>query len=104
MMIFDAADREVCSVKRRLTNTPLQALNVLNDPIYIEALCWLASSTLKELGQIQASDSARIQRLFRTVLARLPDANELARLELSIRNFRKHFAQWRIGCPTRPGR
>ena len=95
MMIFDAADREVCSVKRRLTNTPLQALNILNDPTYIEASRWLASSALNEVGTVYDSDSRTIARLFRKVLARSPDTTELARFESSIKQFRQHFEQAR---------
>ncbi|MBU6173668.1 MAG: DUF1553 domain-containing protein [Planctomycetes bacterium] len=93
MMIFDAADREVCNVKRRLTNTPLQALAVLNDPTYVEASRWLASSVLTESEKDRTSDSDRIQVLFRRVLARRPDARELSRLERSIATFREHFSQ-----------
>jgi hypothetical protein len=37
MTVFDAPDREFCIVKRSMTNTPLQALTLLNDPIYVEA-------------------------------------------------------------------
>jgi hypothetical protein len=93
MMIFDAADREVCSVKRRLTNTPLQALNILNDPTYIEASRWLASLALNKIGTGQGSDSSRITWLFRKVLARSPDTTELSRFESSIQQFRQHFEQ-----------
>lgn len=93
MMIFDAADREVCSVKRRLTNTPLQALNILNDPTYIEASRWLASLALNKIGTGQGSDSSRIRWLFRKVLARSPDTIELSRFESSIQQFRQHFEQ-----------
>lgn len=93
MMIFDAADREVCSVKRRLTNTPLQALNILNDPTYIEASRWLATSALIEKGGTHASDASRIRWIFRKVLARTPDTTELFRFESSIQQFRQHFEQ-----------
>jgi hypothetical protein len=93
MMVFDAADREVCSVKRRLTNTPLQALNSLNDPTYVEASRWLASSVLSESTSDTTRDTDRIQSLFRRVLARRPDTNELSRLERSIATFRKHFTK-----------
>jgi hypothetical protein len=41
--IFDAPTREVCAVRRMTTNTPLQALVTLNDPVYIEAASQLAS-------------------------------------------------------------
>ncbi len=98
MMVFDAADREVCSVKRRLTNTPLQALNLLNDPTYVEASRWLASSSFKAIVPADGSDAVRIRWLFRKVLARLPDRTEQSKLEHAIIKFRDHFAQpneWR---------
>jgi Protein of unknown function (DUF1553)/Protein of unknown function (DUF1549)/Planctomycete cytochrome C len=91
MMIFDAADREVCNVKRRITNTPLQALTVMNDPTYIEASNAVASLLLSTESEVQAMDSARITWLFRTILARKPDAIELSRLQSSLDRFRNHF-------------
>lgn len=45
--MFDAANRQVCSVKPARTNTPLQALTLLNDPIYLEAALTLAKSSLE---------------------------------------------------------
>ncbi|MBT9186719.1 DUF1553 domain-containing protein [Zobellia russellii] len=48
MQIFDGGDRSVCTVKRRETSTPLQALVLLNDPQYIEASYVLAESLIEE--------------------------------------------------------
>ncbi len=89
MMIFDAADREVCSVKRRLTNTPLQALATMNDPTYIEAARALAELLLSE--KIRLNDSSRIAWLFQKVLVRSPDTFEHERLQASVSRYRDHF-------------
>ncbi|WPR76405.1 DUF1553 domain-containing protein [Algoriphagus sp. NG3] len=47
---FDAASREVCLSRRIVTNTPLQALVTLNDPVYLEAAYFLAEDMIKEGG------------------------------------------------------
>ena len=76
-MNFDAPDRTVCTVDRSLSNTPLQALNTLNDPAFFEAAGALAEKMLSEGG---SSGTDRISHGFRTVLARTPRADELDRL------------------------
>ncbi len=45
-LTFDAGSREVCTIRRTTTNTPLQALVTLNDPVYLEASYHLAKSSL----------------------------------------------------------
>ncbi|MBY0374159.1 MAG: DUF1553 domain-containing protein [Bryobacteraceae bacterium] len=72
---FDAPDREKCSARRPLTNTPLQALVLMNDPTYVEAARALAARVIKEGG---AAPAKRIERAFDLVLARRPAAKELA--------------------------
>lgn len=73
MMIFDASDRTVCIVKRRITSTPLQALVLLNDPQIIEASRVLAEKVLiKETVQENA-----LKLAFRSVIGRLPDKTEI---------------------------
>jgi hypothetical protein len=78
LMTFDAPDRETCTVRRARTNTPLQALVLLNDPTYVEASRKLAERILQEGG---ASLDQRITFAFRTVLGRLPKPRELAVLQ-----------------------
>ncbi|MBL8236909.1 MAG: DUF1553 domain-containing protein [Bryobacterales bacterium] len=71
---FDAPDREKCVARRSVTNTPLQALVLLNDPAYVEAARVLAQSVLSEAG----SDTAkRLALAFRKVTGRAPEANEM---------------------------
>ena len=77
-MNFDAPDRTVCTVDRSLSNTPLQALNTLNDPVFFEAAGSLAQRMLREGG---TSGPDRISHGFRTVLAREPRADEMSRLK-----------------------
>ena len=77
MATFDAPNREVCTVRRVRTNTPLQALVTLNDPVYIEAAQGLARRIVKESGP---SIEDRVRHGFRLTLARPPHENELKRL------------------------
>lgn len=77
MMTFDASSRDVCSVKRQETNTPLQALVLLNDPQIIEASRVLAAKTMTS-KQLNVSD--QIKTIFRKATSRLPDSKELAML------------------------
>jgi hypothetical protein len=72
---FDAPDRETCTVRRARTNTPLQALVLLNDPTYVEASRKLAERMMVEAGPEPA---ARIKLAFRLSTAREPSAQELA--------------------------
>jgi hypothetical protein len=75
---FDANSREVCTVNRPRTNTPLQALVLLNDPVYIEAAQGLAKRMLKAArGTLEKG----IEYGFRCCTARYPQPKELARLK-----------------------
>lgn len=74
MITFDAPNREVCTVRRTRTNTPLQALVTLNDPVYVEAAQALAR--LIATGT-DASVESRVRDGFLRVLARPPSAAEL---------------------------
>lgn len=74
MTVFDAPDREFCIVRRSATNTPLQALTLLNDPIYVEAARKLAERAIREGG---ATPQARLEYGFRLATGRMPNAEEL---------------------------
>lgn len=77
-MTFDATSREVCTVRRLRTNTPLQALVTLNDPVYIEAAQALARRIVTEGGETLED---RITLGFRLGLTRPPQESELQRLK-----------------------
>ncbi|HMF19009.1 MAG TPA: DUF1553 domain-containing protein, partial [Gemmataceae bacterium] len=74
MGTLDAPSRESCTVRRERTNTPLQALLLMNEQLFVEASRALAQRTLKEAP---ADTDARLKHLFRCVTSRLPDAVEL---------------------------
>jgi hypothetical protein len=74
---FDAPSREECTAARPISNTPLAALALLNDPTFVEAARVLAARILHEGGP---TVSDRICRAYRVVLSRLPDDAEIAAL------------------------
>jgi len=75
---FDVADANVCCVRRERSNTPLQALTLLNDPVFVEAAQALGCRVLRESHGDVAS---RICYLHQLCLAREPDLSEAAALE-----------------------
>jgi hypothetical protein len=75
---FDATPRGQCTVKRSRSNTPLQALTLLNDPVYVEAAAALALRVLRE--KRDSTNDERLAHAFRLCLARAPTAGELAAL------------------------
>jgi hypothetical protein len=78
MMMFDAASRDLCSVIRQDTNTPLQALVLLNDPQIIEAAKLLA---LKAHNLNGSSLAKQMEYIFESATSRKPDANEALLLQ-----------------------
>lgn len=88
MVTFDAPNREVCVARRSRTNTPLQALVLLNDPTYIEAARSLAQDTLKHGGE---SDVARIHYAYRRALVREARSEEIQPLLELIQAARVRF-------------
>ena len=88
LLAFDASTREECTVERPRSNTPLQALVLLNDPTYVEAARALATRMMRQGG---TTDGQRVQFALRHALAReaLPEETA-ALLEL----YQKHLAQY----------
>ncbi|MDA1051547.1 MAG: DUF1553 domain-containing protein [Planctomycetota bacterium] len=76
MAAFDAPNREVCTIARDRTNTPLQALVTLNDPVYIEA----AQALARRIATGGETTEAKMTHGFRLCLARPPSESELLRL------------------------
>jgi hypothetical protein len=89
---FDAPSREVCQVKRARTNTPLQALELLNDVTYVEAARRLAQLMLTDGGR---TPEQRIAFAFRRATARAPEAKELQVLARGLERYRQTFAAHR---------
>jgi hypothetical protein len=77
LVTFDAPDRETCTVRRPRTNTPLQALILMNDPTYVEASRKLAERLMKEA----TTRDDRIVLGFRLATARPPSPDELSLLQ-----------------------
>lgn len=75
---FDAPNREVCTIRRGRTNTPLQAFVTLNDPVFVEANQALARRLLAEVKTGGVPE--KITHAYRVCLSRDPDASEVATL------------------------
>lgn len=86
---FDLPDREFCVARRGPTNTPLQALALMNDPTFLEAARKLGERMLVEGG---ADDAARLAWGFRLVTAREPSGEELSLLSDLLDRQRRDFA------------
>jgi len=94
LVTFDAPDREKCTARRSVTNTPLQALVLLNDPTYVEAARVLAARMLTEGG---STASRRIDFAFRLATGRIPDPQERAVLaeaaQEALADYRMHSGE-----------
>ena len=73
---FDATARLACRVKRGASNTPLQALTLLNDPVYVEAARAFAARIVRE--KRDASAEEKLRHAFQLAVAREPRDSELA--------------------------
>lgn len=73
LSIFDASNRDICEVRRLKTNTPLQALVMMNDPTVLEASRVLAERLLEEKTDVQS----KITKAFRLIVCRKPKEREL---------------------------
>ena len=88
MNTFDAPSRENCSVRRERTNTPLQALLLLNDPQYVEAARHLAELAICTGGE---TPEARAKFLFERASGRPPNSADLKDLVRAFRNQLAHY-------------
>jgi hypothetical protein len=87
MVAFDAPNREICTVYRSPTTTPLQALVLLNDVQFVEAARAFAERTLKQPGD----DAARLRWAFEECTSRKPTDAEFAVLTRSLARERAHY-------------
>jgi hypothetical protein len=90
MATFDAPSRELCTVRRIRTNTPLQAFVTLNDPVYVEAAQALARRIVREGG---ATTSARARFALRLCLVRPPRDEQVDQLVGLYSDELAHFKQ-----------
>ncbi|MBI1791731.1 MAG: DUF1553 domain-containing protein [Acidobacteria bacterium] len=90
LLTFDAPSREVCTVRRIRTNTPLQALTTLNDPAFFEAAKALAKRILREEGP---ETQARAAYGFRLCAARRPKPEETRRIVEAYEREREFFTR-----------
>lgn len=85
--LFDSAQRRVCEVRTPRTNTPLQALTLLNDQSYLEAARALAMKALQTAGK----PDERIADITRRVIARAPSSKEAAVLKRELERALAHY-------------
>ncbi len=90
MQIFNAAGREMCSMRQESTNTPMQALAVLNEPTFVEAARALAERMIREGGD-RAGD--RVRHGFTLLLAHEPDLAKQQILLAGLNDYQAHFNQ-----------
>lgn len=90
MTIFDAPTRESCTARRERTNTPLQALVLMNEGQYFLAARHLARQLLTDKS---VSDQERLSEAYELVTSRLPDQTELDMLCGGLSEFRSLFRE-----------
>ncbi|MES2789665.1 MAG: DUF1553 domain-containing protein [Planctomycetota bacterium] len=89
LLTFDGPTREKCTVRRARTNTPLQALVLLNDQTYVAAARTLAAQTLKQPGDSES----RLRHLWHRVLGRPANVEEVTILSGLLQRQRDRFAK-----------
>jgi hypothetical protein len=94
MLAFGTPFRESCTLQRPRSNTPLQALNLMNDVTYIEAARFLAQRMMTEGG---GTVDARLAHAFRIVLARSPSPAQLSVLR---RAYHSSLATFKDDAPA----
>ena len=89
MQIFNGPDRERCTLRTEITNTPLQAMALLNDPTFVEAARHLAQRMLREAG---TDTTARIEHGYKLLLASAPGTAHQEILAKGLAAYQEHFA------------
>jgi Protein of unknown function (DUF1553) len=89
MTIFDAPTRESCTSRRERTNTPVQALLMMNESQYFEAARYFAQQLL---SMLEHSEVQRLNVAFESITSQLPNAGELADLQSGLESFRAHYS------------
>ena len=93
MVNFNSSEREVCVVRKDRTNTPLQALTMMNNVTFIEASRFLAECMMR----YSSDDQTAIEHGFRRLVARKPTGSEIALLQEANRAF---LSQYRTDEPS----
>jgi hypothetical protein len=91
LQVFDAPSREFCVVRRPRTSNPLQALTLLNDPLYVEAAC-LTAERLVSRHPKPENDADRCREAFAQLTGRQPDARQLEALTGLLADTRARFS------------
>ena len=94
MVMFDASNRDQCEVRRLKTNTPLQALIMMNDPVVLEASRVLAENLSAE----ENTPAEKITKAFRLIVCRKPSIWELKTLETYYNDQLQEFAQNKLSA------
>ncbi len=89
MVTFDATSREICTIRRNRSNTPLQALVTLNDPVYVEA----AQALSRRIVAAASTPEDRVRAGYRFVLQRGATDKEIARVAQLVAESREYFAK-----------
>jgi hypothetical protein len=96
MILFDASNRDQCEVKRSQTNTPLQALMMMNDPTVLEASRVLAQNLMKE----NLSSDLKIKKAFHRIICRIPGEKENEILKSYYEDQLKQFRQKQLDASS----
>ncbi len=96
LLIMDASTRDQCEVTRSRTNTPLQALVLMNDPQILEAARVLAQNT----ANLNLSEDEKIIRLFQLIICRMPNKKEIEMLKAYYLQEKIKFNQNKVKAST----
>jgi len=94
MMLFDASNRDQCEVKRTQTNTPLQALMMMNDPTVLEASRVFAQKLMEE----KSSTDEKIKKAFQRIICRVASVKENTILKLYYDDQLQQFKQKQLNA------